>query len=311
MNDVLKIVRNFLRRYGYDINEYHQYNLLVIKEQDKHDQLNVLTEHREKINLKNTYTYKTYNCVKTFVKDSNQNTSVQRLRGTENTEEEKRYIMCLVKSVNNACEHGASLKFIVLDDHSDVVKLDSIRSICSKSTCDLEFRTTSNYGQGASLFEQFEYARNKNGLFYFCEDDYLHEETAIIEMINFYKQQLEKIGSHIVIHPQENEFLYNKQMYPSYLMLGDKRHWRTISHATHALFTHSKVVDKYWEYFENTKYVGNKRKRKLGSEARTTNNLFKHIPGFSPIPALAAHMQTEGVLPPFFDWHDLWKKNGE
>jgi len=37
--------------------------------------------------------------------------------------------------------------------------------------------------------------------------------------------------------------------------------------------------------------------------------LFNHIPGFAPIPALSAHMQTEESTPPFFDWHDLWDKN--
>jgi hypothetical protein len=86
---------------------------------------------------------------------------------------------------------------------------------------------------------------------------------------------------HLIIHPQEHEFLYIKAVYPSYIFLGEKRHWRTISHATHVLFTHSKVVTEYWQYFENTKHV----------------------------PALAAHMQTEKSTPPFFDWHDLWDKN--
>ena len=73
---------------------------------------------------------------------------------------------------------------------------------------------------------------------------------------------------------------------------------------------HSSTVRKYWEYFENTRFVGNKKKRRLGVEARTTNYLFNHLPGFAPIPALAAHMQAEKCLPPFFNWRPNWDQNG-
>ena len=90
------------------------------------------------------------------------------------------------------------------------------------------------------------------------------------------------------------------------MLSGQNRRWRTISHATHTFFTHSSIVEKYWKYFDNTKYVGHKEKRHLGSEKQTTDKLFNHIPGFSPIPAVAVHLQSKESLPPFFDWKDIW-----
>lgn len=160
------------------------------------------------------------------------------------------------------------------------------------------------------MHEHFSFAKDKEALIYFCEDDYLHEKSAISEMVRFYKKVYEQTGSHLLIHPQEHELIYSQYNYPSYILLGENRRWRTISHATHTFFTHSTVVKKYWDYFENTKYMGLKKSkvRHLGSEKKTTDQLFNHIPGFSPIPAIAIHLQTENCLPPFFDWRALWEK---
>ena len=125
-------------------------------------------------------------------------------------------------------------------------------------------------------------------------------------MINFYKDIFEETSTHLLIHPQEHELVYSQINYPSYILEGQNRRWRTISHATHTFFTHSSVVDKHWKYFGNTKYVGHKEKRHLGSEKQTTDKLFNHIPGFSPIPAVAVHLQSKESLPPFFDWECIW-----
>ncbi len=136
----------------------------------------------------------------------------------------------------------------------------------------------------------------------------MHERTAIYEMCLFYKQIYQVTQQHLLLHRQESESLYTNY-YPSYLLLSPYRHWRTMSHATHAFMTHSAGVKKYWHYFENTKHVGDLNKRHLGSESRTTNKIFEHLPGFCPIPALAGHLQSENTLPPVFDWRRLWDEN--
>jgi len=143
----------------------------------------------------------------------------------------------------------------------------------------------------------------------FCEDDYLHERTAVYEMWSFYQQIFASTNRHLVIHPQEHECLYNSSFYPSYILQNPYRHWRSVADATHIFLTHAHVVRDYWKYFENTKYVGDRKNRHLGSERQTTNLLFDHIPGFVPLPALAGHMQSTHVLPPFFPWQALWDAN--
>jgi hypothetical protein len=95
--------------------------------------------------------------------------------------------------------------------------------------------------------------------------------------------------------------------YPSYIVLGNDRHWRTIRHATHTLWTHSQIVAGHWDCFKNTRHVGPGRKRRKGSEAKTTNRLFELYPGFAPLKPAASHFQFEGTMPPLYDWRPLWK----
>ena len=215
-------------------------------------------------------------------------------------------IQSLFISINEAIKNNKKIKLVVFDDRSDSSSLEKINNLLNDLECEYEILTTKNTGQGNSLYEHFSFSRDKNSLFYFCEDDYLHIPNAIHEMISFYRDIYEETSTHLLIHPQEHELIYSQINYPSYILEGKKRRWRTISHATHTFFTHSSIVDKYWSYFDDTKYVGNKKKRHLGSEKKTTNKLFNHIPGFSPIPAVAVHLQSKESLPPFFDWKKVW-----
>lgn len=313
MNDALRLLRKVLRSCGYDIKERYRYNLLPTNNQEKHPQLERLYHAAETTGEeKNRATFKQLHiCLRTCLRADNRKAQEQRLTGTDHREIVVRCIHSLVKSINHAVAHNPDLvlNFIILDDHSDTPGRNSLECLQKKAKCDASIITTKARGQGESLLQQFKYARERDGLFYFCEDDYLHEKTAINEMVHFYRHVYDMFDTHLVLHPQEHEFLYIRSLYPSYLLQGENRHWRTISHATHVLFMHSDLVKKYWDYFSNTRYVGDRSRRRKGVESRTTNRLFEHVPGFAPLPALAAHMQTERTLPPFFDWRPLWEEN--
>lgn len=314
MNDALRLLAKLLRRYGYDIKRHYEYNLLPVANLSKINQLSPLYATGQQNAAPGTDSSfdKLFICLRTCLRNHNEKRKPLNVAGVDRYELVSRCMRSVIRSINYAVEKktGGTINLVVFDDHSDERFIKSFEDICRNSKCRWEIRTTHEYGQGESLLEQFEFARGSNGLFYFCEDDYLHEVSAVAEMVVFYEQIFRTCRTHLVIHPQEHEFLYSRTIYPSYLLLGENRHWRTISHATHVLFTHSKIVSDHWQYFENTRFVGDKKKRRLGSEAKTTDLLFNHIPGFAPIPSLAAHMQTESCLPPFFNWRPLWDRNG-
>lgn len=312
MNELLRVLDKVLKKQGYSIKKHPQYNLLPIKNAEEFSQQKKVYESfnsNKKHDPENKDDIEKLEvCLRTCI---NNNRAISRRSELTNVSLEDHLLGCiasLIISIEEAKKQGADVRLTIFDDRSEEGVLNKIKSFCEKLSCEWRIVTTEKTGQGASLHQHFSYAKDKNALFYFCEDDYLHESFAIKEMMDFYKMIYEQTAEHLLIHPQEHEMLYSEINYPSYVLLGKNRRWRTMSNATHTFFTHSAVVSKYWDYFENTKYVGIKEKRHLGSEKKTTDKLFNHIHGFSPIPAVAIHFQSKGCLPPFFDWQRLWDK---
>jgi hypothetical protein len=316
MNEFLRLIRKIVRPMGYDLKRHHQYTLHPFKTLQSTASYEALQtakkafdsdtppEHHRKFDTLNI-------CLRTCLRHDRNIDKTDRLTGTNMAETTYRCIRSLVTSVNFSLERHRNLKInlICLEDHSDQDFVKIIESLLNPLKCPFQIITTSTRGQGPSLHQQFTMARESNdSLWYFVEDDYLHHPEAIAEMCEFYEIIYNVSGSHLMIHPQEHENLY-KSLYPSYIFAGPHRHWRTTSDATHVFLTHNEVVQTYWDYFENVKHVGDYKNRRLGSEAKTTNNIFKHIPGFSPIPGLACHLQFEFTVAPFFDWVELWEKN--
>ncbi len=308
MNDLLRIVDRLLKKGGYVIKKHSEYNLLPLENFQNNPLLKGVYDvfdKKEKTTLSDDVS-KLNICLRTCINEKRARHSYNELTGVAIDEHLLRCIQSLITSINKAVKNNKKIKLTVFDDRSNSVSLEKINNLLNILRCDWEIIKTENTGQGGSLYEHFNFARDKNSLFYFCEDDYLHIPDAINEMINFYKGIYEETSTHLLIHPQEHELIYSQINYPSYILSGQNRRWRTISHATHTFFTHSSIVEKYWKYFDNTKYVGHKEKRHLGSEKQTTDKLFNHILGFSPIPAVAVHLQSQSSLPPFFDWKDIW-----
>ncbi|GAA0585723.1 hypothetical protein [Caenispirillum bisanense] len=249
-------------------------------------------------------------CLRTCLRENRNVNPKPRLTGSSLEELTLRCTLSLVRSLNHAARHGGGgVSLRVLDDRSDAAPLARLRQVLAEADAavPVEVVTTAEPGQGPSLHQQFDWARQQDGLTYFVEDDWLHETDGVLAMWDFYRDMAARCGSHLVIAPQEHGSLYMDHP-PSYIVLGRDRRWRTIHNATHTLFTHGRVVREQWECFENTRFVGT-RKRALGSERQTTNRLFDRMPAFSPLAPAAVHLQYDEILPPFFDWRPLWERN--
>ncbi len=309
MNDLLKLASKSLKPFGYKIANDRGPNILRIANLEKTDQ-DIKTFQQAQY-AQNLTDYADLNTMVVYLRTclrANRNIDKKpRLTGASMEENALRCINSLITAMNAATTCG-NLRLIILDDHSDDNIINNINRLCKKAQFPWELQTTQIMGQGASLHEQFTKGRDENAITYFVEDDFLHEENGIAAAWNFYRQIYSDFKTHCLIHPQEHHTLHEK-LYPSYIVASPDRHWRTTRHATHTFMTHGHIVRDYWDYFENTKFVGIKKKRKLGSESKTTNRLFNHIPGFSPLQPFAVHLQFENLLPPFYDWKPLWDAN--
>jgi hypothetical protein len=315
MNDLLKFISKSLEPFGYHVRPRTGLNFLKIRNLESSENAkNIVTLRKTTRNPVSKLPEGNLNELVIYLRTCmrNQRTASikPRIGSSDMTEITLRCVLSLLRSVKHAQDayREINISLFVLDDYSDAPELQKLETLIKQFSIPYTIKTARQTGQGNSLHEQFSISRNEDAIVYFCEDDYLHDENGIAAMIGFYKSMTALTGSHIVIYPQEHHSLYSHH-YPSYIVQGEDRHWRSIRHATHTFLTHSKVVQKYWKYFKNTKFVGNKKKRKLGSEARTTNNLFRYVPGFSPLKPCAVHFQSEGLMPPFYDWRPLWEKS--
>lgn len=316
MNEILRLFKKTFNLIGYDLKKAGKITLNPLPKSAPSDLQTVYQAFDQDLSEKSHKSVpnldKLVVIIRTCLRSNRNVDTTPRFTGVSTAETIYRCLRSTMVSLNQAYHDSKNhhMEVLILDDHSDALYLDKIKDIASLLQCSWSLQTTQKTGQGLSLHEQFEKAKSLNALCYFCEDDYLHEPSAISEMWDFYRQMYQELGTHVVLHPQECEFLYQTH-YPSYVIAGKSRHWRTMNHATHVLFLHSHTVKEYWSYFENTKYVGDRKNRQLGAESKTTNLLFHHMPGFCPIPALAGHAQFEFTLPPCFPWQRIWQENEE
>lgn len=305
MNDLLKLISNCLKPFGYHIRKHKAPNVLRLPQLE--DSQSSLTKgyKTDDPNLDRLIVY-----LRTCIRANRNVDLTERLTQVPLNENTYRCVNSLIKALNQTCKNliDRTVELIVLDDNSDEDEKAVLEKILKNATFKWTMRQTKTTGQGASLHQQFSEGKTENAMMYFVEDDYLHEPDGITAAWEFYCQTYKTMETHSLIYPQEHAVLYDNH-YPSYLIKGKDRHWRTMNHATHTFMTHSHIVHDFWNYFENTKYVGIKKHRRKGSEARTTNKLFKHIPGFSPLKPVASHLQFENTMPPLYDWKPLWRKN--
>ncbi len=315
MNEILRLLQRSLRPFGYDIRKRNTFNLLPCKGVGPTPCLDRVRNNFDYDGGPERKSDSNLDRLKIVVRtclteQRNLKKSNGPADGASLVDTVERCLLSLIGSVNAALlqEIAPRVEVIILDDHSDAPYLERIRHLAGRLKCPWHLQTTKSHGQGESLHEHFTMARTEDALFYFCEEDYLHESRAIYEMWAFYRQVFQSTHRHLILHPQEQESLYKNSHDPAYLVLSPFRHWRSVSNTTHTFFTHSHVVRDFWKYFENTKFMGTK-KRRIASESKTTNLLYRHLPCFVPIPALAGHFQSLECLPAFFDWRTLWNAN--
>ena len=142
-------------------------------------------------------------------------------------------------------------------------------------------------------------------LIYFVEDDYLHEQDAIQEMIYTYERISSQINNELILCPSDYPYLYTK-IDATNVFLGATKHWRKIDETLCTFLTSKKIVEKYWE-----KFVSMCQFEHYPFE-KPLHDIYKLEFCFSPIPSLAIHFTNVNSifgLSPNVDWKKIWDKN--
>ena len=233
----------------------------------------------------------------------------------------KRSINSLIKTIKN-CESkypNILIKTIIVDDNSNEENLSQIRNIIENKNIDIvplnyskyediirEQKNKETFANLASLFQSFEIAKEQGkDLIFFIEDDYLHFEPMLEEMIASYERIASQINRDIFMCPSDYPYLYMNNEKTN-ILIGNKRHWRTVNKTLCTFLTTKGLLHKYWDNFQNTCLDRHNPFEKY------LNEIYKSEICISPLKSLSLHLtniNSSYGLSPFIDYKKLWEEN--
>ena len=240
-----------------------------------------------------------------------------------------RSLNSIIKSLKKASNLAQNIKFriSIIDSGSSDSDLEKMKTILKKS--DLKFEIiildinkylkrikVINRGNSqiennmkstmASIIKSFELTKtNFDDLIYFVEDDYIHTEESIIEMIFSYEKFATIFENEIFIVPVDYPYLYQKNN-STELLIGQNYHWRSIKESLLTFLTSKKMVHKYYNDLIKMGEVEHKPYEKI------LHDIYDKEKCFSPVPSLAIHCTNVNSvfgLSPNVDIKKLWDQN--
>ncbi len=209
----------------------------------------------------------------------------------------------------------------VIDDNSKKENLYQLENILSKKKLNYKIINHDNsehkneikqqknietYSNLSSLLKCYQIAKqNGKDIIYFVEDDYLHLESSLEEMIGTYERISSQLNKDLFICPSDYPYLYTNNEKTN-LLIGNKRHWRTINKTLCTFMTSKRFLDKYWDNFYKTCIDRNNPFEKF------LNEIYKTEICVSPIKSLALHLTNINSgygLSPFIDYKSIWDEN--
>ena len=162
------------------------------------------------------------------------------------------------------------------------------------------------FGNLSSLLKCFNIAKeNKGDLIFFLEDDYLHKETMIEEMILTYERISSQVNNELILVPSDYPLLYMNERSTN-VLAGSHRHWQTLDMVLCSFMTSKKILEIYWDNFLLTCQNHNEPIEKH------LNEICKKEICLSPIPSLSIHLANANSIfgiSPYIDVKKEWGNN--
>jgi hypothetical protein len=234
-----------------------------------------------------------------------------------------RALKSLIRSINFSKTKYPNIKFktIIVDDKSKEENLNMLKKLINGSGLDISIsplnhdkykktikqqKNNQTFSNLASLLQSFELGKEHGeDLVFFVEDDYLHFEPMMEEMIASYERIASEVNKDIFMCPADYPYLYMNNEKTN-ILIGNKRHWRTINKTLCTLMTTKSLLDKYWNNFYN-----NCLDRHDPFE-KHLNEIYTKEFCISPLKSLSLHLTNVNSsygLSPFINYKKLWDEN--
>ena len=232
-----------------------------------------------------------------------------------------RSIKSLIKSIDFCQKKYPDLKIktIIIEDHSKKENLEKVEKLIQNQNIDIvsldhekykplikEQKSIGTFSNLASLLQSFEIGKSKGeDLIFFAEDDYLHFEPMLEEMVASYERIASQVGKDIFMCPSDYPYLYMSNEKTN-ILIGNKRHWRTINKTLCTFMTTKNLLNNYWDNFYKTCLDRHDPFEKY------MNEIYQNEICISPLQSLSLHLtniNSSYGLSPFIDYKKLWEKN--
>ena len=180
--------------------------------------------------------------------------------------------------------------------------IDNIKKVNAKNENVIE----NQIANMSNIHKSLLIAKNQcKDLIYFVEDDYLHKEDTINEMIFTYERISSQINRELILCPADYPYLYTK-IDPTNIFLGSNKHWRRVDETLCTFLTSKIILQKYWN-----KFIFMCQFEHYPFE-QPLHDIYKSEHCLSPIPSLALHCTNVNSiygLSPIMDWKKIWEEN--
>ena len=180
--------------------------------------------------------------------------------------------------------------------------LDNIKKVNAKN----EKVTENQMSNMSNIHKSLLFAKNEcSDLVYFVEDDYLHRQEAINEMILTYERISSQLKRELILCPADYPYLYTK-IDSTNIFLGANKHWRKVEETLCTFLTSKIIVEKYWN-----KFIWMCNFEHYPFE-QPLHDIYKSEYCLSPIPSLAIHLTNINSLfglSPYINWKKIWEEN--
>ena len=234
-----------------------------------------------------------------------------------------RSLFSLIKSIKKLNKQNKDIQVIlkVVDDNSNEENLKKIKNLLLLSSLNFEIinhsfkdhknfikkqKSEETFANLSSLLKCFELGKSEGkDLIFFVEDDYLHFEESLEEMVSTYERITSQLNKDIFMCPSDYPYLYMNNEKTS-LLLGSKRHWRSINKTLCTFLAPISFIDKYWDNFKK-----NCQDRHDPFE-KYLNELYEKELCISPVKSLSVHfanINSSYGLSPYINYKALWEDN--
>jgi hypothetical protein len=166
-------------------------------------------------------------------------------------------------------------------------------------------------GKHNNFKTQYEWIKRQDCDYAYCvEDDYLHDPTSLAEMVSVCEHMKEFFPGEYAVFPFNSPHRYKSPdaLYPSYIIRGATRYWRSSLHSSHTFFVSKGTFDEYDHIMRSQAYHWPDLS---AVEDQTINKIWhdQKVRLLCPMDSLAWHLADTTQEDTLGNWKQHWAEN--